>query len=246
MVNKPKLLIEPDLAPHYDAWKADASPESTSRFLTAINPNIRRAVTAAVGPGDDAILTGRARRMALDAMPRYDPAKSKIDTFLHNQLRGLRRVQRDALAGVKSPERTVVAAYALRQAEDSYRNEHDSDPTDEDLMDNLGVNAKQLAKLRSFHAAVPEGSLVDRETGAPASVGVVSQARDIWPDLVYAELDPYHKKIMEWTLGLNGRQPLSNQDIARKLGRSPGAISQAKARIQAKLDDVEGLSPFGG
>jgi hypothetical protein len=51
---------------------------------------------------------------------------------------------------------------------------------------------------------------------------------------------------MEHTLGMNGRRALNNTDLARKLGKSPGAISQAKARIQTMLDQGEELSPFGG
>ena len=50
---------------------------------------------------------------------------------------------------------------------------------------------------------------------------------------------------MENSLGMNGRKVLSNQELARKLNRSPGAISQAKARIQELLNKEDELSPFG-
>jgi DNA-binding NarL/FixJ family response regulator len=46
---------------------------------------------------------------------------------------------------------------------------------------------------------------------------------------------------MEHTLGMNNKKVLSNQEIARKLGLSPGAISQRKARIQQLLDRREDL-----
>ena len=51
---------------------------------------------------------------------------------------------------------------------------------------------------------------------------------------------------MEWSLGLHGREKLSNKEIANKLLRSPGAISQRKAKIQQLLRQEETLSPFMG
>ena len=54
------------------------------------------------------------------------------------------------------------------------------------------------------------------------------------------------QKIMELSLGMRGHKPLSNLEIAKKLGRSPGALSQRKAKIQAMIDKEEDLSPFIG
>lgn len=45
-------------------------------------------------------------------------------------------------------------------------------------------------------------------------------------------------------MGLHGKPILQNQAIAAKLGISPGAVSQRKARIQAKLDMREELGVF--
>ena len=64
---------------------------------------------------------------------------------------------------------------------------------------------------------------------------VASKVDSLWLKTVYDELDPYHQSIMEYTLGLNGKPVLSNLEIAKKLNRTPGAISQAKKRIEEKL-----------
>jgi DNA-binding NarL/FixJ family response regulator len=50
---------------------------------------------------------------------------------------------------------------------------------------------------------------------------------------------------MEHTLGLHGKKVLSNQEIARKLRLTPGAVSQRKATIQQLLNQEQELSPFG-
>jgi IS30 family transposase len=49
---------------------------------------------------------------------------------------------------------------------------------------------------------------------------------------------------MELTLGMFGNKKHSNAEIAQKLGRSPGAITQRKIKIQQLLDQEYELSPF--
>ncbi len=64
-------------------------------------------------------------------------------------------------------------------------------------------------------------------------------------DIVSDELDDYRRSAAERALGLHGRAVPSSQDIAAKLDRSPGAISQAEARTQKTLDGEYESSPFG-
>jgi len=42
--------------------------------------------------------------------------------------------------------------------------------------------------------------------------------------------------IMDMTLGRNGKRRTPTQEIARKLGITPGAVSQRAAKIQTMLD----------
>jgi IS30 family transposase len=49
---------------------------------------------------------------------------------------------------------------------------------------------------------------------------------------------------MELSLGMRGQSKASNQEIARKLNRSPGAITQRKIKIQQLLNQEQDLSPF--
>jgi hypothetical protein len=62
---------------------------------------------------------------------------------------------------------------------------------------------------------------------------------NMWREMVYDDLNAQDRKIMEYTLGLNGRKPMSNQEVARKLGKSPGLISQRKKYIQEQLDQEQ-------
>jgi len=82
------------------------------------------------------------------------------------------------------------------------------------------------------------------DPGLSPGLAANQSARDAWVQIVYDELPSLDQKIMELSLGLHGRKPLSNLEIAKKLGRSPGAISQRKAKIQELLDQEQDLSPF--
>ena len=67
-----------------------------------------------------------------------------------------------------------------------------------------------------------------------------------WTEIVYQDLGPVDQKIMEMSLGMHGQKKLSNLEIAKKLNRSPGAITQRKMRIQELLNQESDFSPFIG
>jgi DNA-directed RNA polymerase specialized sigma subunit len=140
--------------------------------------------------------------------------------------------------------------YYLAQAGKDLQSELGREPTDSELADKTGLSFKRMHKVRQYHAPVSEGQIVDPETGMSGYSGAINnpwqqKRHSAWTQMVYDDLDPYHQQVMEHTLGMNGRRVASNADLAKKLGKSPGAISQAKARIQTFLDQGEELSPFG-
>ena len=46
------------------------------------------------------------------------------------------------------------------------------------------------------------------------------------------------QKIIEWSSGLHGKQRLSNNEIARRLGISPAAVSQRRNKIDRLMSEV--------
>lgn len=238
-------LLEPDLAPHYHAWKADPSPDRAATLLDALEPTIRGAIKTHVGDPNP-LLVSRARRMTLEGLRSYDPARGRLQNHLYNHLQGLKRVARKQSQIVAVPERIALERYHLEDATRQMQDELGREPTDDELGDRTGLSPRRMATLRRYNPAVAEGSLEDRETGGGFLGGVRKPGGESrWGEIVYHELDPYHKAVMEHTLGMNGRPALPNHEIARKLNRSPGAISQAKLRIQRMLDEEHELSPFG-
>jgi DNA-directed RNA polymerase specialized sigma subunit len=233
--------LEKDFAAPYSAWKKTPGAETTAAMLTALQPVIDGAIRTHVGAPND-LLRGRAKLLTLDGLKTYDPNRGRLQTHLYNHLQGLKRINRQQTQIMRVPERIALERYHLQSAQEELTASLGREPTDLEVSERLNLSPARIARVRSWHPGVAEGMVqaTPDDEGQPA---VMRDRSALWAEIVYDELDDYHRKIMEFSFGLNGRQALSNQAIAAKLGRSPGAISQAKARIQQKLDeqyDLEG------
>lgn len=149
---------------------------------------------------------------------------------------------------MRVPERILVESQRLRNYTQELSDELGREPSDSELADKLGVNLQRLAGIRKYQPGMASGQVeaIDPLTGGVSSrlPGQQSDASDLWVQIVHADLSPLDQQILEFSLGLNGKPKLSNQQIAAKLGRSPGAISQRKVNIQHLLDQEQTLSPF--
>lgn len=239
----PTDMLEDAFREPYTAWKTAPGPLTNAPMLKALQPTIEGAIRTHVGEPNP-LLTSRARLMALEGLGSYDPKRGRLQTHLYNHLQGLKRVNRQQTTILRVPERISLDRYHLENATQELAHTLGRDPTDDELADHTGFSPRRIAKVRSYNPAVAEGTIDEATQGNGPVGGVqdVASARPLHLDIVYDELDAYHKAIMEYSLGLNGRRALSNQEIARKMKRSPGAISQAKARIQKMLDDAEELA----
>lgn len=239
-------MLEDDLREPYTAWKISATPETNVGMLNALKPTIEGAIRTHVGEPNP-LLTSRARMMTLQGLRSYDPKRGRLQTHIYNHLLGLKRVNRQQTQILQVPERVALDRFSVHGAEEELRNSLGREPTDDELADHTGFSTKRLAHVRTYQPGVSEGRLEDASGGQVfgATHSPADDHHSAWLNVIYDELDPYHKKIMELSYGVGGRPPLANHEIARRLNRSPGAISQGKARIQAMLDEESALSPFG-
>lgn len=239
-------LLEDDLREPYTAWKAGASPVTNSAMLKALHPTIEGAIRTHVGEPNP-LITSRARVMALDGLGGYDPKRGRLKSHMYNHLLGLKRANRQQTTILKVPERIQLDKYHLGNAENELRAVLGVEPSDDQLADHTGFSPARIAKVRSYNSGISEGYMENASEGQVfGGTKAPTEQKSHWPEIVYDGLDDYHRKIMELAFGLNGRKPLQNQEIAAKMNRSPGAISQAKSRIQKMLDEEHDLSPFGG
>jgi hypothetical protein len=252
---KPPTHSPPKKAPPRDEvsldlwrqWKATPTPDRTGALLQQLRPDIDRAISAHLGQGaSNPVLLGRARRMALDALPRYEPEQASLSTYLVSQLAGLRRFQRKQTQSLRVPERVGFQNAKLLAAEGELEAELGRPPSEREIAQRTGIPLPRLAQIRRQALGErPEGSFVSPE-GGTWNPAVQTQTSKLWAELVHEDLQPTNQFILEHTVGLFDKPVLSNQEIARRLKLTPGAISQRRAVIQALLDKELGLSPFGG
>lgn len=243
-------LLEPEFHSAFSSWKSRPSLQANGLMLKALDPVIRSAVKSYGGASPSPTLVSKARQMTLDVLPRYDPKQAKLKTYLLNQLQGLRRMSVKDNAIINVPEQVQLDHYHLSRAEDELRDRLGRDPATDELADETGLSTRRIAYVRKLKMPASEGTILQPIAGGESddfNDPAVRAARPdddarAWHDFVLHSLtDPGDRVVLEHTLGLNGKKVLSNQEIAARLGITPSAVSQRKARIQSKLDERQAL-----
>tara|TARA_R110002051_G_scaffold61354_1_gene112415 strand:+ start:29125 stop:29862 length:738 start_codon:yes stop_codon:yes gene_type:complete len=237
--------LEDAYRPAYEAWQSDQTPKGNAEFLQAIDPIVQKGVK--MYGGGSPLSASQGRLAALDAARKYDPGRSRLQSHLLNQMQSLRRTTRKQQAVMRVPERVLLESQRLKEYTQEITDNVGREPTDAELSDKLGISLDRLSKIRQYQPGMSTGQA---DAIDPMQGGVASRrpgnydAENMWLQVVYQDLGDMDKKIMEYSLGMNGHKKLSNQEVAKKLNRSPGAISQRKIRIQKLLDQEQDLSPF--
>jgi RNA polymerase primary sigma factor len=238
--------LEDEYRPAYESWQQNQTPEGNAAMLQAIDPIVQKGIQ--LYGGESPLSASRGRLLALDAVRKYDPKRSRLQSHLLNQMQSLRRVAQQQHNVMRVPERVLLESQRLRNYQQEMSDEMGREPSDAELADRLGVNTERLAKIRRYQPGMSSGQVeeLDPLSGGLAGriPGTRDESSDLWVRVVYQDLNPMDQKVLEFSLGLNGQPKLSNQEIAKRLGRSPGAISQRKIRIQKLLDQEQTLSPF--
>lgn len=221
----------------YAQWQRDPTPNTVQQFLQSARPVISKALTSYAG-GDKA-LTARAKRLAIDALKKYDPERgTKLQTHLLIQLQPLRRDYMKRLTPVHIPERIQIDKYHLDMTDREFKAMHEREPSDAELSDLTGLSAKRIARIRMFDKGlISEGQTANPESGVQLPGSDEIAPDDIWLEYVHHDLNPIDKKILEWKTGIYGKQVLSTNEIARRLNITPSAVSQRAARIALKIEE---------
>jgi DNA-directed RNA polymerase specialized sigma subunit len=236
--------LEDQYRPAYESWQKDQTPEGNAAFLQQIDPIVQKGISMY---GEDSPLArSKARLIALEAAKKYDPKRSRLQSHMLTQMQSLRRAQRKQQEIIRTPERVLLENQKLKSYTQEIEDEMGREPTDAELSNRLGVSLERLNKIRQYQPGMSMGQAerVDPMQGAPASSLPGQSDSDYWVELVYQDLNPVDQKILELSLGLLGHKNLSNQEIAKKINRTPGAVSQRKVQIQKILDQEQDLSPF--
>ena len=222
----------------FEKWKGAPTPENAASLLDAAKPVIDSAVQA-YGRGNPALRT-KAKVLALGAFQSYDPSKgTKLRTHLMTQMQPLIRHSRQFDNIARVPERVSGDLYMINQAKKDFLDKFRRDPTDHELADETGLSSRRIAHVRGFaRGDMSESGLKESDEGEMSIMypGVSRpDPAQIWLEYVHHDASPIDRQILEWKTGYNGQKVLSTTDIAKRLGLTPGAISQRSAKIAEKL-----------
>lgn len=221
----------------YEAWKADPSTDNLAAAVDYFQPTIT-SVLQTMGAGGNPHLAAKARVVAAKALQNYDPSYGATPaTWISNQLRQLQREKRKSDSILSVPDGVQMDAYAIYKAEKEFEDDHDREPTMTELADASGISVQRIRDVRKKMRKVGQETSGDPEIQSEMAGAETDFSQDAL-DYVYNDSDTITKKIIEYTTGYNGEQPLSNSEIMKKLRLTPVQLTRLKARISFRVRDI--------
>lgn len=238
-----------DMQQAYDTWKAKPTPQSRGALLQAASPVLDSALYTYAGASAGPNVRSHAKLLASKAFETYDPRAGNLKNHLMGQLRGITRYTGQQNQIIAVPERVALDRRDLASAEKELQDNLGRDPSDAEIADFTGLSLKRIGHIRQNNGVRASGSFLDDEgeVYSPASTipGDASHDRAI-QQMVYYDLTDIDRVIMDYTMGQHGCPRLETSQIAKRLGISPGAVSQRKSKIQSMLDEGQQLNLLGG
>lgn len=227
--------LEPKYYEPYIRWRESGDPDALEELVDRLEPLIDRSIYLHIG-SHDVILRTKGRAILMKTLPRYDPTKSSMSTFVYNQLLQLQREYRRQMMPLRVPERKAIEATRLKAAEEQLTAELGRPPSDVELADYTGMSLRKIRALRG--GAFVSASQFSSMEGAPTEA-VESKLKEDWLEYVYHSLNDRDRVIFEHTVGYNGKPVLSGNELAKKLKVSPAYISQRRTYIQRQIDRIK-------
>lgn len=216
-------------------WKARPTRENLSRAVKGFEGMARSALGQQKSV-NQSLLRSKARILTAEAIKSYDPSRGAgLSTHVYNYLRPLNRSAKDMteiapMSRYYGDESAKMIGFVQSFAEENGR-----EPDDVEIRDALGISGARLKNLNQMiKYEVPESQVVG---GVEDDEDENSDRLNLWTDYVYNDLDPVGRKILDMKLGRNGRQPMSNEEIAVSLKISPVDVSNRAATIAKSIVD---------
>lgn len=167
-----------------------------------------------------------------DAVNNYKPNQgAKFSTYLNYQLRKLDRYTKKYQNVARIPEGLAGKIGDYDRAEQEFKIKHDRIPTHKEMSKQLKMPVSHVRRLnRSRRSDFFEGIF----EGNPLDPGEKDTADWLLIEL-REELTPQERRVYDHLIGYNTQQVTSKKDLAKKLGMSPGRISQITRSIAKKI-----------
>ena len=224
----------------YNAWVVNRTPETMAGLVEAFMPTVNAEIMQYSGPKE--LLRSRGRYLVTQAIKSFNPMSgTRLNSWVVTNLKQLSRYGK-RLRPVRASEAMLRNAAELASVEKRLEDDLGRKPTDEELVDETGWNAKTIAAIRrSAVASVNGGMFGEDEEGE----GGISEPGLVRPspmpyaaEAVYASLDDKDKAIFDGKTGMHGKKQESGSSLADMLKLSPAAISQRSSAIGSQIADM--------
>ena len=239
----PEPLLEdddpqPEPTTPYARWQADPSQKNLAEVTKSLRPTID-SVIASMGDAGNPHVRSRANVVAAKAIKSYDPTQgASLATYVSGQLRQLTRDVRKSNNVLSIPEGVQLDGYALYRAEQQFMEEHDREPTVQELADKSHLSVKRIKQIRQKLRATMTDGVATGEDGSSLAAGEETDHSTEAMDYVYNDSDVTDQKLLEYTTGYGGETPLSNAEIMRKLKLTPVQLTRRKARLSMRIMNI--------
>lgn len=242
--------MQEDISKAYADWAVAQTPTNMAKVLKALKPLLIGEINRY--PGDNHILRGHAKKLAVNAVKTYNPTSgAKLTSWVVTQMQPLSRIGRKSQQLLNTSELSYRQFAQLNDIAKEFKDEEGREPTDEELADAAGISVKRIAQVRKMNPVVRSvGQLEDVGGGGDDAMDFSMPAvEDLGADpalntaveAVYDSADERDRVILEHKMGRGGKELLSNQDIAKRLGVSPGLVSQRSLNLAKNIQDAYGI-----
>jgi DNA-directed RNA polymerase specialized sigma subunit len=212
---------ETQLAIDYNKGKTNVLPE----LLTSLSPLIHLHSNKWAGNLPQDVLQGEATNIIVNSLPKFDPKKSSLSTFLNSRLQQLSRFVYSNQNMVRLSEPRNIKVGVFKREQNRLRDELGREPNTIELADALSWNVADVEKmLRSLTSDYVASS--SKYEGAYKD--------DKYSDYIeyfYRGLNPENQVIFAHTMGYAGQPQLSANSISGKLNKSPQYVRDQQSAL---------------
>lgn len=219
-------------------WKKTKNPQLTKQVVAQLKPTIDSALHTYT-PGQENNFKVKAVKIALNSLQNYDSTKNTSpNTFVFTNLQRLNRLRRQRQNIIHISQSQVYLKQQVDKKIEELTEDLGRQPTEAQISDATGMSSKKLQKLKGFSTFSQSSSINPQNNQSTFGISDITE-KDCY-NYLYASVGDVDKKILQWSMPYNGKVKSNNQ-IAKALHLSPGAISQRKARLLQMLGEIKGL-----
>lgn len=224
----------------YNKWVLDPSPDNMAELVSAFMPTINSELQQYSGSKE--LMRTRAKSYVIQAIRSYDPlGKTKLNSWVVTNLKQLSRYGK-RLRPIHTSEDLARNAAELNRVALDLEDRLGRKPTDDELQDETGWSVKTIDKIRKASVSTAAESNVtaqDEETGPEDPSVARLDTLPFRQEATYMSLDQRDKDIFDYRTGSHGKEQITGDELAKKLGITPAYVSQRASAIGSTIKDME-------